>query len=390
MTMGNILSISLIKSVTIIVMVLLGSCKKMPDSDCSGKSSYPVTTFIDNTTAQNIANSICSALNNEDVPGIQVSIIDSLGHAWTLSLGTTDKKRKNNLEDNNKFRLASMTKPFIATLIFKLIEEGQLNLENKVSDYFPDYTNASKITIANLLNHSSGLKDLLTLPDILLTSTSNTTKVWNPNEIAETILKKDLKFTPGTENQYSNSNYLLLGLIAKIITGKELDVLLAEKLFNPNGISGITFNPIQVAPSDLISGYDRKFIPYLGLYELTSKNTSFSSAAYASGNLVANSSDAAIFFHKLFMGEIINQNSLNKMLQFTQVVNSENEYQTYFGNGMFKYQLQNETYYGHEGQFIGFDNVVVFNPQRKFTVVLLGNLSTYNKFQLLIEILGHL
>jgi hypothetical protein len=140
----------------------------------------------------------------------------------------------------------------------------------------------------------------------------------------------------------------------------------------------------------LISGYDRKFIPYWGLYELTSKNTSFSSAAYASGNLVANSSDAAIFFHKLFMGEIINQNSLNKMLQFTQVVNSENEYQTYFGNGMFKYQLQNETYYGHEGQFIGFDNVVVFNPQRKFTVVLLGNLSTYNKFQLLIEILGHL
>jgi len=234
-----------------------------------------------------------------------------------------------------------------------------------------------------LLNHSSGIKDLLTLPNILLTSTSNTTKVWNPYSIAETVMNKDLRFEPGTNNQYSNSNYLLLGLIAKEAKGKELDKLLREKLFAPSRLTGFTFHPIENAPSDLISGFDRKFIPKPGFYEFSNDNTSFSSAAYASGNLIATSEETARFFHELFNEQIITTQSLAQMTSFTTVIDPDNEFLTHFGNGLFEYNLNSAVFYGHEGQFIGFDNVVVHNPQKKMTIVMLANVSVYEKFDLL-------
>ena len=140
-------------------------------------------------------------------------------------------------------------------------------------------------------------------------------------------------------------------------------------------------------PSNLISGFDRKFIPKPGFYELTKDNTSFSSAAYASGNLIATSEEIARFFHELFNEQIITAESLVKMTSFTTVGEPDNEYLTHFGNGLFEYSLNGETFYGHEGQFIGFDNVVVYNPEKNITIVMLANVSVYEKFDLLKEVL---
>jgi len=368
----------------------LVSCTTIDDYDCQGRTDLPVTPFIDNVTALKISNSICDCLNKEDVPAIQISIIDSLSNVWTLSTGTIDRKRESPVNDNHRFRLASITKSFIAILTYKLIEEGTINLDSKVSEYFPDYGNADNITIAHLLSHSSGIKDLLTLPDVLLTSTSNTTKIWNPYSMAETVMDKDLRFEPGSDNQYSNSNYLLLGLIAKEATGEELDKLLKEKLFATSGLSGFTFHPVEDAPSNLINGFDRKFIPKPGFYELTKDNTSFSSAAYASGNLIATSEETARFFRALFDEQIITAPSLAQMTSFTTVSDPDNKYLAHFGNGLFEYHLNGEVHYGHEGQFIGFDNVAVYDPEKKMTVVMLANVSVYEKFGLLKEILLHL
>ncbi len=367
---------------------LVFSCTKVKDFDCKGRTDFPTTPQIDSNKALLIARKICDCLNEQDVPAIQITIIDSFENSWTLTTGTADRKRNIPVEDHNQFRLASITKTFIAVLTFQLIEEGKLTPETSVSQFFPDFENAEQINISHLLNHSSGLKDLLTLPDILMTSTSNTTKIWDPYSIAETVLDKKLKFTPGTDNQYSNSNYLLLGLIAKEVSNTELNELLQEKLFNPAGFTGFTFHPEVSASGDLISGYDRKFIPIPGLYELTRENTSFASAAYASGNLIANSVESALFFHALFNEQIISSYSLTQMKTFAQPKNPDNEYLANFGNGLFQYELNGKTYIGHEGQFIGFDNVMVHQPESNMTIVLLANVSTYEKFGLLKEILS--
>ncbi len=378
---------------TPILVIIFAGCisnSKTKVPDCKGKTDIPTTAFINDSTARSISELICDCLIEEDVPAIQITVIDSVQNIWTLTSGSVDPKRSRRAGDDCQFRLASITKPFIAALIFKLTEMEVISPDTWISAYFPESANAGKIKIRHLLNHSSGLEDLFALPEIIPASVSDITKVWDPSALAGIVLDKELKFEPGTDNQYSNSNYLLLGLIARKSTGKELNQLLNDLIFAPVGLTGFSFLPADKTPAELVSGYDREFIKKPDIYELTAENTSFSSAVYGAGNMVANSRQTALYFHFLFCRQIISNTSLNQMTTFTSAVNPYNEYFSRYGNGLFEYNLNGETYYGHEGQFIGFDHIVVYQPVRKMTIAILSNVSVFDKYKLLKAILSKL
>lgn len=368
------------------VLIITSSCGKMPLCDCMGREELPTSAFIDGTKAKSIADLTCQFINNEKVPAIQISIIDSLGNIWTLSTGNADKKRKTVLTDEHIFRLASITKVFTGTVIFKLIDEGKLNLTDKLIDYFPDYTNAPNVTIGNLLDHSSGIKELLTLPDILMSGTINTDKVWDINQIVSTIAKKKLVFETGTDHQYSNTNTVLIGLIAEKVTGKKMSELYDEYIFNSLNLNNIVFCHYKGTPEKLISGYDRKILPMPGLYEVASENTAWATSAFTSGALVANSEETALFFHHLLMGDIISEQSLNEMKSFEAANDPQDKHLEYFGKALFEWEINGNLYYGHEGLFVGFDNIVSFREKDKTTIVILSNISSFNKFNFLSEI----
>jgi D-alanyl-D-alanine carboxypeptidase len=365
------------------ILAAISSCSKIPICDCMGREEFPANAFVNDSKAKSIADIVCQFIDNEEVPAIQLTIIDSIGNSWTLSTGNADKKRKTVLTDQHIFRLASITKVFTGTVIFKLIDEGKLNLSDKLNDYFPEYTNAPEVTIGNLLDHSSGIKDLLTLPDILMSGTINTDKVWDINQIVSTIAKKKLVFETGTDHQYSNSNTVLLGLIAEKITGKEMSELYNEYIFNYLNLSNIVFSPYHGTPERLISGYDRKLLPAPGLYEVTKDNTAWATSAFTSGALVSNSEETARFFHQLLIGDIVSENSLAEMKTFEAANNPQDEHLDYFGSALFKWSINGNVYFGHEGLFVGFDNIAGFREKDKTTIVILSNISTYNKFELL-------
>jgi len=370
----------------IFLFTMLISCSKITDYDCIGRNEFPTNPFISLEKSKSIANILCKYINNEKVPCIQVSIVDSLGNIWTLSTGTIDKQRKNLVNDKHQLRIASITKTFTATIIFKLIEEGSLSLDDKLINYFPNFSKAPEVTIKNLLNHSSGIKELLTLPDILTSSTLFTDKIWDINSICNTISKKELVFTTGTDCQYSNTNYVLLGLIAEKVTGKEMTMLYKEYIFDLLNTNEICLVPQDKTPHNLISGYDRKLLPTPGWYEVTPQNTAWASAAFTSGALIGNSEQTAMFFYNLLTGKLISQNSLSQMQTFTEKEQPDSEYQKYFGLGLFKFEINGNTYYGHEGIFIGADNIACFRVSDKTTIVIFSNISTFNKFNLLKEI----
>ena len=170
--------------IIISTLTIMISCSKMPAFDCMGRSDFPTNQFITLDKAKNIADILCNYINTEKVPCIQVTIIDSLGNSWTLTTGTSDLKRKSPANDNDLLRLASITKTFTATVIFSLVDQGKLSLDDKLITFFPDFKEAKEVTIENLLNHSSGIKELLTLPDILTSSTLFTT-ILNQIEFAK-------------------------------------------------------------------------------------------------------------------------------------------------------------------------------------------------------------
>jgi D-alanyl-D-alanine carboxypeptidase len=376
-----------VRQILIVTAVALAvSCGKIPNNDCMGRVDLPSNVFITTEKARTIADIVCKYVHNDNVPSIQVTIIDSLGNTWSLSTGSADRKGKQPLTNDNLFRLASLTKTVTASVILSMIEEGKLTLDDKLITYFPEFTLAKDVTIRNLLNHSSGILELLLLPDVVPTSTLFTDKIWDLNSLMKTISTKEPAFQPGTDFHYSNTDYVLLGLIAEKITHKEMPELYKEYIFNPLKLDKLILVPQESTPDALISGYDRDEFPTPGLYEVTPQNTSWSSAAFTAGALIGNSGQIGLFYHNLLTGKLLSKNSLYNMEDFIEEINPESSNMRYFGLGLFKYEINHKIYFGHEGLFIGFYNLACFRKSDKVTIVMLSNMSTFNKFNMLQEI----
>jgi|ERR1051325_4887196 CubicO group peptidase (beta-lactamase class C family) len=133
---------------------------------------------------------------------------------------------------NTKFRLGSITKQFTATLILQLAEQGKLKLDGKLIDYLPDYRKdtGGRVTIHNLLTHTSGIPSYTSLPGFFQNVSRNPFAV---DDFIKKYASGDLEFEPGTKFVYSNSGYFLLGAIIEKITGKPYEQVLKENIFDP-------------------------------------------------------------------------------------------------------------------------------------------------------------
>ncbi|CAF0851302.1 unnamed protein product [Rotaria sordida] len=127
------------------------------------------------------------------------------------------------------FRIGSVTKPFTAIIILKLHEKKQLNLNNKLSLYYPDYPHSNQITIKYLLSNTSGIEDYTEMETFERKCQEDLTI----DQLIDTFKNEPLKFKPGSKYSYSNSNYILLGLIIEKVTGKSYETNLREFILEP-------------------------------------------------------------------------------------------------------------------------------------------------------------
>ena len=142
---------------------------------------------------------------------------------------------------DTKFRLGSITKQFTATLIMQLVEEGKVKLDGKLSDYLLDYRKdiGEKVTVHQLLNHTSGIPSYTALPGFF----SDVSR--NPYSVADFVKKyasNNLEFEPGSKFSYNNSGYFLLGAIVEKVTGKPYEQVLKEKILDPLGMKNTGYD----------------------------------------------------------------------------------------------------------------------------------------------------
>ena len=121
-------------------------------------------------------------------------------------------------DTNTIFQIGSVTKQFTATVILKLQEEGKLSVNDKLNKYFPEFKYADKITLENLLTHTSGIYNYTA--DIDENDSAIVCNPVNKQLVLDIMFKHDLDFKPGKEFRYSNSGYYLLGLIIEKVTGR--------------------------------------------------------------------------------------------------------------------------------------------------------------------------
>ena len=154
--------------------------------------------------------------------------------------------------NDTRYHIASISKPFTAIAILQLQERGLLSVSDHLSRFLPNFPNGDRITLDNLLTHTSGIHDINDLPDF-------DTFACSPHTVEQLVAKfagLPLDFQPGTDQQYSNSNYNLLALILEKVSGENYEDYLRKHIFDPAGLqnTGENGDAARVIPS-LASGY---------------------------------------------------------------------------------------------------------------------------------------
>src|SRR5437762_2923257 len=266
-------------------------------------------------------------------------------------------------QPDTKFRLGSITKQFTATLILQLVEQGKVKLDGKLTDYLPDYRKdtGDKVTIHNLLSHTSGIPSYTSLPGFMTNVSRNPYPV---DDFIKKYASGDLEFEPGTKFVYDNSGYFLLGAIIEKVTGKPYEQVLKENIFDPLGMKNSGYDHWGTIISQRATGYTRsargfQTAPYLDM-----------SIPYAAGSLYSTVEDLYLWDQALYGEKILSAKS--KELIFKPNLNNYG-----YGFVMRKVSLQpgklEVPVIQHNGGINGFSTVIVRMVADKRLIVLLDN-----------------
>jgi D-alanyl-D-alanine carboxypeptidase len=337
---------------------------------------------LDPETALKLQAILDENVNMLKVPGLQAFVRTATGQTWSGFSGTVDLRRKQPFQRDHVIRTGSVTKTFTAVLVLKLSETGKVNLDEPIIKWFPNLPSAEKITVRHLLDHSSGIPEII--PKVMLKSIFSST-YWEPDELLDLISQDEPAFEPGSQFDYSNSNYILLGLILELESGEPVTQLLHEQILDPLKLKHTFFIPYEPAPDNLVPGYDRDLSKFPGMLDTRVKNTSWATAAFTSGALASTADDLGIFYENLFAGTILNPSSILEMTTFIPASNPGFPEQNGSGLGLMRLIVNGEELIGHVGQFMGSTAIAMFSPAQNDIVVITCNLSNPNLLKTLAE-----
>ncbi|WP_243186997.1 serine hydrolase [Clostridium muellerianum] len=264
------------------------------------------------------------------------------------------------------FGIGSMTKQFTATAIMQLVEKGLINEQDKVSKYIPDFPNGDKITIDNLLTHTSGLADVT--PTLLNMKLEDSKKVEN---IVNLFKNKPLYFKPGTKFKYSNSGYILLGYIVEKVSGMSYADYLQNNIFKPLNMShtGMGYN-------GTIKNYNSiGYTGYLDVSPISDKSSL--NALYGAGALYSCTEDLYKWDRSLKEHKLLTEKTLDKMFS-KHVAISEGDDSVYYGYGWMIYDSPDGHDIFHGGNVLGFTSNIERFPDKDLTVIILSNIGYYH------------
>jgi len=294
--------------------------------------------------------------SNPVTKGMAASVYYPGQGIWTGASGISHAGQP--ITSDMAFGLASNSKLFTSVIILKLAERQILNLEDSLHEWLPNYTNINpNVTIRQLLNHRSGIDDMFYTQAHLDSIFKKQDRVWKPEEVLKWI--GPMRFTPGTNYFYSNTNYILAGLVVKSATGQSISKLIRDSLLTPLQLDS-TFNDVDEAPVGTIA---HRW--YHGIDFHDTSRISLNTASGPAGAIFSNVSEMAQWYHALLDGNILNANSLTEMTNFLAPGN--------YGLGIAKFTFFGNLCWGHGGQTIGYKTRMIYDPCMKAVVCGLSN-----------------
>jgi serine beta-lactamase-like protein LACTB len=293
-----------------------------------------------------------------DQPGVAILLMQDGKVLFKKGYGLANVNQKVPIQSEMVFHIGSITKQFTAAAVMLLVEEGKVNLQAPISSHLENLPKAWKeITVEQLLNHTSGIPDYTDTKGYFKRYKEDIT----PNQILDYVNTMPLIFEPGTKYRYTNTGYVLLGMLIEKLSGESYAVFLKKYLFKPLDLKYTDYAAESML--EAVLGYNSSGKP--AIYESMTQ-------PFSAGALVSNAEDLARWTLALHNGKVVKPESLARMLTPTRIKNGE---EIPYGFGLAFRKSQGNLLVGHGGYISGFSCYLEADPATKTVVVILHNTS---------------
>jgi D-alanyl-D-alanine carboxypeptidase len=341
---------------------------------------------FDQEVAAELEQVVTETMEELAVPGAVVLVSNPDGE-WFEAFGTRTVDGDDPVTIDDHFRVGSNTKTVTGTVVLQLADEGVLSLDDPVARNRPDVPNGENISIAQLLDMSSGIANYSTTDEFNATLDADPQKVWDPEELVAAGLAEEPAFAPGDGFLYSNTNTVLLGLIIEDLTGMSLAENFRDRIFEPLGMDDTVMPEVgsnelpvphpngymfgtnveqnaeaSLAEPELSDALAGRLLPN----DHTDDNPSW---GWAAGSLISTARDLQVYVDALVAGELLEPETHAGRMSSVSLTSDE--------PGAARYGLalaQLGPLFGHDGSLPGFQSVMGHDVETETTVIVLTNL----------------
>ena len=276
-----------------------------------------------------------------------LAVVDDGQRTWRVASGAARLQPRQPLTVDARFRVGSMTKSFVAVAALQLVAQGRLRLDDTVERWLPGLVpDGQDITLRMLLNHTSGLFDFTADEAFLAEVLADPTKRWSPYELIAVANRHPPTFPPGAGWSYSNTGYIVAGLMIETASGRDLEWLIRHRIIKPLRLNHTTFPTGPNIPGYHAHGYLPPSLTGAGYQEVTRISPS---AVWAAGAMISNAADLRTFYEALLGGRLLPPAELGQMLTTVPVAPGFD-----YGLGIYAEQYPCGTAWGHNGAILGY------------------------------------
>jgi CubicO group peptidase (beta-lactamase class C family) len=315
-------------------------------------------------------------------PGMALYVHIPYQGIWMGARGVSSRQDGIPMVPHDRFRIASVSKVFVATVILQLIDEGVLGLDQTVEQWMPGIVgNGDQVTIRQLLTHTSGVPNYLEgrfINDFL----NNRGRFWQQQELVAYGTSRPPDFAPGQPERwrYSNTNYVLLGMIVEHATGTSMAQQVRWRIIEPLGLQRTSFEPYEPG-LNTVRGYS-------GNVDLTSLNMSI---VWSAGGISSTVEDVGIFADALFSGRLLSPQGMENLHSFVDTRGAWGARHLLYGMGIMEDHMsvgprldgqprpfEHGLVRGHTGSLAGYRTAMWYMPASGITIVAVANQMSFD------------
>ncbi|MGI9031551.1 MAG: serine hydrolase domain-containing protein [Ilumatobacteraceae bacterium] len=375
--------------VALIAAMLTTACEATSSSTSTSSTtgSTPTSTTGGGSPeyAAGLQASLEEVVENTTVPSAIVVVRSGQFGDATFTFGNTELGGTQPVTTKDHFRVGSATKTMTATVILQLVQEGRFALDDPVSKYISDVPDGADITIAQLLDMRSGLYSYTDDPEWSQTVEVEPQRVWTPQELLDIAFGHPADFAPDSNWHYTNTNYILLGMIMEQVTGQPASELFEQRLFAPLGMNDTVLPALEDSsiPVPFVHGYhygsfdqalpaEQQAQAAAGTLLPEDVSDINASWGWTAGSVISTPDDLVVWVDALVSGTLLDPATQ----QLDSIRSLGPDYPQAEGIYGYGYGIDRTgSYYGHGGQITGYNTAMSRDPDTDTTVIVVATLT---------------